>query len=200
MLAEIAIDDGAAECTLGPPNRLKGKPGFGWLNKLTPASYPATLRSITIGFDRALTTAVTPDSLFRIVAYLDPEGDGPANGQLPSEAFIGRVRDTDQILTFNLLTPITITKGSFAVGAIDEFGVLDRPALFDTRGKSNPPGSESFFTLDGGGYWQKLSEGFTPSPTCLPGSFLIRATVEVADIDPLAVLKVDDTGAVEPRD
>ena len=198
-LDEIGIDDGVAECALGPPDLLKGKPGFGWLNKLTPPSYPATLRSITIGFERALvTTGVKPDSLFRIVAYLDPEGDGPDNGQLPSATFIGRVRGTDQILTFNLLTPLTITTGSFAVGAIDEFGIADRPALFDTPGKSNPPGSESFFTLDGGALWQKLSEGLAPAPPCLPGSFLIRATVEAGEVDPLAVLKINDPAAVEP--
>jgi YVTN family beta-propeller protein len=198
-LDEIGIDDGDAECTLGPPDPLKGQPGFGWVNKLTPNSYPATLRSITIGFERALVaTGVKPDSLFRIVVYLDPEGDGPANGQQPSAAFIGRVRGTDQIMTFNLLTPLAITRGSFAVGAIDEFGIADKPALFDTPGKSSPPGSESFFTLDGGGLWQKLSEGLTPSATCLPGSFLIRATVEVGEVNPIAALKINDPAAVEP--
>jgi len=198
-LEEIGIDDGIAECALGPPDQLKGTPGFGWLNKLTPQSYPATLRSITIGFERALvTTGVKPDSLFRIVAYLDPEGDGPSNGQTPSATFIGRVRGNDQISTFNLITPLTLTKGSFAVGAIDEFGIADRPALFDTPGKSSPPGSESFFTLDGGGLWQKLSEGLTPSSPCLPGSFLIRASVEAGQVDPLAVLKINDPAAVEP--
>ena len=198
-LNEITIDDGDAECALGPPDLLKGKPGFGWLNKLTPPSYPATLRSIAIGFERALvTTGVKPDSLYRIVVYFDPEGDGPGNGQMPSAAFIGRVRGTEQILTFNLITPLTITKGSFAVGAIDDFAIADKPALFDTPGKSNPPGSESFFTLDGGGLWQKLSDGLATSPTCLPGSFLIRATVEFGTVDPVAVLKIKDPAAVEP--
>ena len=198
-LSEIFIDDGSAECTLGPPDLLKGKPGFGWVNKLTPPSYPATLRSITIGFERALvTTGVKQDSLFRIVVYLDPESDGPGNGQLPAATFIGRVRGTDQILTFNLITPLTITRGSLVMGAIDDFAIADKPALFDTPGKSNPPGSDSFFTLDGGGLWQKLSDGLSASPTCSPGSFLIRANVEFGTVDPLVVLEIKDPAAVEP--
>src|SRR5437764_9772373 len=48
---ELSIDDGTAECAAGTPANLGGK-DFGWANKLTPSSYPATLRSITIGFDR----------------------------------------------------------------------------------------------------------------------------------------------------
>ena len=47
VLTELAIDDGVAECILGVPSASRGKPGFGWANKLTPPNYPATLRSIT---------------------------------------------------------------------------------------------------------------------------------------------------------
>ncbi|PYT06742.1 MAG: hypothetical protein DMF60_08635 [Acidobacteria bacterium] len=197
--SELAIDDGEAECTLGPPDSIKGKPGFGWVNKLTPPSYPSTLRSITIGFERAsVISGVKPDSLYRVVVYLDPESDGPGNGQPPDATFIGRVRGTDQIMTFNLITPLSVQKGSFAVGAIDEFGIADKPALFDRPGKSSPPGSESFFTLDGGGLWQKLSDGIANSPTCSPGSWLIRATVEIGTVDSLAIIKIKDPAAVEP--
>jgi hypothetical protein len=188
-LSDLSIDDGVAECTLGPPRYFKGKPGFGWVNKLTPSSYPATLRSVTIGFEPPLVgNAVKSDSLYRIVVYLDPEGDGPGDGQAPIAAFVGRVRGKDQVTTFNLITPLTVTKGSFVVGAIDEFAIADKPALFNTPGKSNPPGSESFFTLDGGGRWQKVST-MPPSQTCSPGSFLIHATVELGTVDPLAILK-----------
>lgn len=190
QLSDLSIDNGVAECALGPPESLKGKPGFGWVNQLTPSSYPATLRSVTIGFEPPLVgSAVKSNSLYRIIVYLDPEGDGPADGQAPSAAFIGRVRGKDQIRTFNLITPLTVTKGSFVVGAIDEFAIADKPALFNSPGKSNPPGSESFFTLDGGGRWQKVSTGLAPSQTCSPGSFLIRATVELGTVDPLAILK-----------
>src|ERR1044071_1564464 len=70
-LRELAIDDGVATCVLGPPADLRGKPGFGWANKLTPATFPATLRSVTIGFSRSgpLGREVKPDSLYRIAVY-----------------------------------------------------------------------------------------------------------------------------------
>jgi YVTN family beta-propeller protein len=198
-LRELAIDDGVAECTLGPDPALKGKPGFGWVNKLTPPSYPATIRAVTIGFERLFeVTGVKPDSLYRIVVYLDPEGDGPGNQQRPDATFIGRARGTDEIMTFNLTTPLTIQGGSFVVGAMDEYGIANLPALFDSPGKSNPPGSESFFTYNGGARWQKLSDALPPAPHCSPGSWLIRATVELGAVDPLAVLKIKDPAAVEP--
>lgn len=199
-LLELAIDDGVAECALGPAVALRGRPGgFGWVNKLTPPGYPATLRAVTIGFERLLVeTGVKPDSLYRIVVYLDPEGDGPSDQQQPDAAFTGRVRGNDPIMTFNLTTPLTITKGSFVVGAMDEFGIARFPALFDSPGKSTPPGSESFFTQTGGARWGKLSDGLPTDTPCTTGSWMIRATVELGVVDPLAVLKIKDPAAVEP--
>jgi YVTN family beta-propeller protein len=202
-VSELAIDDGVAECVLGAPAPLRGTPGFGWVNKLTPASYPATLRAITIGFNRngPVGRAVARDALYRIVVYLDPEKDGPGDGQPPDAAFIGRVRDDFQsVMTFNLVTPLTIQSGSFVVGAIDEFGIADFAALYDVPGKSTPPGSESFVTFNNGGAWQKLSDApFQGTSFCdHPGSFLIRATVESGAVDALTVTKITDPLAVEP--
>jgi YVTN family beta-propeller protein len=201
-LRELAIDDGVAECVLGSPDFLKGKPGFGWVNKLTPTTYPATLRSVTIGFSRngPIGREVRPDSLYRIVVYADPEMDGPNNGQSPDATFIGRVRGMEQIMTFNLLTPLTIESGSLVVGVIDEFGIADFPALLDVPGKSAPQGSESFLTNDAGANWRKLSD--TPvqgeTPCNKPGSFLIRATVETGPVQPPTVTTIKDPAAVEP--
>jgi YVTN family beta-propeller protein len=203
-LSELAIDDGAAECILGPASSLMGKPGFGWANKLTPAAYPATLRSITIGFSRNVTDhAVRRDSLFRIVVFIDPEKDGPGNGQTPDATFIGRVRDDFQtIQTFSLVTPLTIQDGSFVVGAIDEFGVADFPALYDVPGKSTPAGSDSFTTFSAGVFWQKFSDATFPGASFCehPGSFLIRATVETGAVEAIQITKIQDPLAVEPWD
>jgi YVTN family beta-propeller protein len=198
-LIELAIDDGSAECTSGQTPALKGSPGFGWANKLTPPSYPATIRAITIGFERNLViTGVKPDSLYRIVVFLDPESDGPSPGQQPAGSFIGRVRGMNEFMTFNLTTPLTIAGGSFVVGAIDDFGIADLPALYDSPGRSNPRGSESFFTFNGGAFWQTLAQGFPADPVCGPGSWMVRATVELGAVDPLSVLKIEDPAAVEP--
>jgi YVTN family beta-propeller protein len=201
-LNELAIDDGVAECVLGAPDLIKGKPGFGWSNKLTPTTYPATLRSVTIGFSRSgpLGHEVRPDSLYRIVVFIDLEKDGPNNGQQPDATFIGRVRGQDQIMTFNLVTPVTIDSGSFVVGVLDEFGIADFPALIDVPGKSAPQGSDSFTTNDAGANWRRFSD--IPiqgeSPCNRPGSFLIRATVETGTVVPLTVTTIKDPLAVEP--
>jgi YVTN family beta-propeller protein len=202
-LTELSIDDGTASCATGPPENRRGMPGFGWVNKLTPASYPATLRKITVGFNRsgAPDPDVKRDALFTIVVFKDPEMNGPASNQQPDASFTGRVRGaTDSIMTFNLVSPVTIEQGSFVVGAIDEFGNdIAFPALFDVPGKSNPPGSESFVTFDGGNLWRSLREAVSPDSACGPGSFLIRATVETNPVDVLAITStIKDPLAVEP--
>jgi YVTN family beta-propeller protein len=204
-LAELSIDDGTATCATGPPENRRGVPGFGWVNKLTPATYPATLRKITVGFNRsgAPDPDVKRDALFTIVVFKDPEMDGPANNQQPDASFTGRVRGTsDTIMTFSLVSPVTIEQGSFVIGAIDEFGNdMEFPALFDVPGKSTPPGSESFVTFDGGNLWRAFREVISPDSTCGPGSFLIRATVETNPVEVISVTAtIKDPLAVEPWD
>ena len=204
-LSELAIEDGVAGCALGPPPGFQGRPGFGWVNKLTPSTYPATLRTITVGFNRAA-VLTEPDKLFRIVVYLDPEGDGPSNGQQPDATFIGRVRGLGPIMTFNLITPVRIQSGAFVVGVIDDFAVsrLDLngnstfPALFSVPGKSMPRGSESFFTLDAGQAWGRMSDLSSGGQCGAPGSFLIRATVEASPAETLSATRIKDPAAVEP--
>src|SRR5262249_53316537 len=87
---ELSLDDGKPDCRAGTQAAFGGK-DFGWANKPPPATYPATLRSITIGFNRILVgTEVRPDSVYRIVVYADPEKDGPAESQEPLATFSGR--------------------------------------------------------------------------------------------------------------
>jgi len=198
---ELSIDDGSTACVAGDPSQ--DKLGFGWVNKLTPPAYPATLRAITIGFNRA-ESGVRPNSLFRIVVYLDPEGDGPSNEQAPDATFLGRVRGTDQIITFDLISPIRITSGSVVVGAIDEFEGAEFPALIDVPGNSTPPGSESFTTFNGGQTWRPVSQVFMAPSACNPtgssaGSWVVRATVETDPVDVFeATATIHDPLAVEP--
>ncbi len=197
QLTELVIDNNRPSCSLGTVMENPVPPGFGWVNRLQPPTYPATLRSITIAFNRS-GNLVNPDLLFRIVIYLDPENDGPANGQLPAASFIGRVRGLDPFLKFNLISPLRITEGSFVVGAIDIFGNARFPSLFDNGGTANPPGSQSFFSLDGGESWRVLRDNLG-SGQCVPGSFLIRATVENDPADALAVTAtISDPQAIEP--
>ncbi len=108
------------------------------------------------------------------------------------------MRGDEQFQTFNLVTPLTITSGSFAVGAIDDFGIADLPALYVTPGKSNPPGTESFITPNNGALWRKMPDAILPDPFCGPGSLLVRATVELGQIEAPALTKIRDSQAVEP--
>jgi YVTN family beta-propeller protein len=206
-LQELSHDDGSATCAIGTGGNLNGR-NFGWANKLTPTSYPATLRSVSIGFNRTLVGQSTvQDALYRIVVYADPEGDGPSNGQQPLATFTGRVRgEFNEVMTFNLISPVTITAGSFVVGAIDDFGFGSLPALVDIPGNSNPRGSESFVSFDGGGNWRTQASIFGTVPNCASnpqfptaaGSWLIRATVESNPAEVPVVTHIKDPAAVEP--
>lgn len=203
-LTQLSIDDGESNCTGG--NTTTGL-GFGWVNKLKPPTYPATLRSITIDFQRLLIgPGVGKDALYRIVVYADPEDDGLGEAQQPVATFTGRVRgDFVERMTYNLITPVTISEGSFIVGAIDDFGFGRLPALFDIPGRSTPPGSESFVTFNGGATWATQAEVFGDLTGCntsttmgAAGSWLIRATVESAPAEVTTTSKLKDPAAVEP--
>lgn len=199
QLTELAIDNGQADCASGPGQPPVGvEPGFGWANKLTPPAYPATLRSVTIGFNRA-GPLVEPDLLYRIVVFIDPEMDGPSISQTPAASFVGRLRGGETFMTFNLVSPLRITEGSIVVGAIDINDVGGFPALFDSPGRSDPPGSESFITFDDGVSWRTMRDTFPESSDCMPGSWLIRATVETDPAETFSVVgSINDPLAVEP--
>ncbi|HET9531486.1 MAG TPA: hypothetical protein VFQ92_14105, partial [Blastocatellia bacterium] len=185
QLIELAIDNGQADCASGaapPTEEHPVEPVFGWANKLTPATYPATLRSVTIGFNRS-GPLVEPDLLYQIVVYLDPEMDGPSTGQTAAATFTGRLRGGESFMTFNLVSPLSINEGSFIVGVIDTQRVGGFPALFDSPGRSDPPGSESFITTNGGNLWRTFRDTLPEGSPCTAGSFLIRATVETDPVD-----------------
>ncbi|MEW6129298.1 MAG: YncE family protein [Acidobacteriota bacterium] len=203
-LVELSLDDGQPECAAGTGDLLNGK-NFGWANKLTPTVYPATLRTITIGFQRNIPDReVKRDALYRIVVYADPENDGPAQEQTPLAAFTGRVRGTESFMTFNLVTPVTIDAGSFVVGAIDDDGFGPLPAMVDIPGKSAQPGTESYLSFDGGVHWRTQASIFGSLPNCTggagsaAGSWLIRATIETGTAETPTITKIKDPAAVEP--
>jgi YVTN family beta-propeller protein len=211
-LVELSIDNATSDnntigCAFGlsaTPEMPRGTTQFSWANKLTPAAYPAMLRSVTIGLNRLgpLGQEVMPDQLYRVAIYADPESDGPADGQTPDATFIIRARGREKVLTFNVAVPLTITSGSFVIAVIDEFKIAAFPAVYDTPGKSTPPGSESFISADAGQHWTKVSDlTFSNQGQCnQPGSFFIRATVETGAQISLSVSKITDPAAVEPWD
>ncbi|HKP13810.1 MAG TPA: YncE family protein, partial [Blastocatellia bacterium] len=211
-VAELSIDNASSDsntlgCAFGlpdTPDTPRGQVQFSWANKLTPATYPATLRAVTIGLNRLgpLGSEVLPDQLYRVAIFVDPESDGPADGQAPDATFIIRARGREKVLTFNVAVPLTITGGSFVVAVVDEFKVAVFPAVYDTPGKSTPPGSDSFISQDAGRHWLRVSDlPFSNQGQCnRAGSFFIRATVETGAVAALSVSKLTDPAAVEPWD
>ena len=211
-LTELSIDNASSDsnstfCAFGfadTPQTPRGLVQFTWANQLTPPVYPATLRAVTIGLNRAgpLGSEVLPDQLYRIAIYVDPENDGPANGQAPDATFIARARGREKVLSFNLAVPLTITGGSFVIAVVDEFKIAGFPAVYDVPGKSTPPGSASFISSDAGKTWFRVSDvPFTGQSSCNhPGSFFIRATVETGTVDAFNITKIKDPAAVEPWD
>lgn len=211
-LTELSIDNASSDsaslsCAFGlsdTPQTPRGQVQFSWANKLTPAAYPATLRAVTIGLNRLGPTGleVLPDQLYRVAVYIDPENDGPADGQAPAATFIARARGREKVLTFNLAVPLQITSGSFVVAVIDEFKIAGFPAVYDTPGKSQPPGSASYISQDAGQHWVRVADlPFSDQGQCNhPGSFFIRATVEAGTVAAFNVTKINDPAAVEPWD
>src|SRR5256714_15163977 len=211
-LTELSIDNASSNsaslsCAFGlseTSQTPRGQVQFSWANKLTPTSYPATLRAVTIGLNRIGPTGleVLPDQLYRVAIYVDPESDGPADGQAPVATFLARARGREKVLTFNLAVPLTITGGSFVVAVIDEFKIAGFPAVYDVPGKSSPPGSPSYITQDAGQHWTRVADlAFSGQGQCnQPGSFFIRATVETGAVAAFNIPKVKDPAAVEPWD
>src|SRR5207248_1913457 len=64
---------------------------------------------------------------------------------------------------------------------IDTLFVAQLPALIDLPGLQQPAGSRSFFTLDNGKSFGRVDKIF-PSFGIRPGSWLIRAVVEVSGL------------------
>jgi hypothetical protein len=81
-LVELSLDNATSDnntlgCAFGlsaTPEMPHGTAQFSWANKLTPASYPATLRTVTIGLNRLgpLCEEVKPDKPYRVAIYAHP--------------------------------------------------------------------------------------------------------------------------------
>ncbi len=175
----LLIDDNSAEGRYGGT----GNPGFGWFNLLKPDNYPATLKEVRIAFSDG-PRGVLKGSPIRIVVYLDPEGNGPNDGQQPSVLFAVTVNNPGNFDSYTLPQPITINSGAFVIGALDTIFVADLPAFGDTIGLVKPVGSQSYFTLDSGKNFLRVDQSF-PSFQLQPVTWLIRGVADVEGLAPI---------------
>ncbi|MEW6731672.1 MAG: hypothetical protein AB1489_10125 [Acidobacteriota bacterium] len=175
----LAIDDGTADNGVGG----SGDPGFGWFNQLKPDSYPATLKEVLIAFNNSR-DGIPSGSPIKVVVYRDPEEDGPSPNQRPDIVFSVTANSPGSYERYELPQTVTIDSGAFIVGAVDTLLVAELPALIDQPGTVTPAGRRSFFTLDNGVTFSRVDQTF-PNFGIAPGSWLVRAVVEVASAPPV---------------
>ncbi|MBI4904975.1 MAG: choice-of-anchor D domain-containing protein [Acidobacteria bacterium] len=145
--AILSVDDGEFEQLAGFP--AGGVTGY-FVNRLTPARYPATLRAVQIFFpegERSVGAAVN------ILAAGNPGGAGPSQlSGISFQATAGTINTLEQFVEY-AVTPVTIQSGDFLVGFSAVNGVNVFPAVIDTtppsRGRSYiSPDGVTFRTLE----------------------------------------------------
>ncbi|MBI4877428.1 MAG: choice-of-anchor D domain-containing protein [Acidobacteria bacterium] len=155
----LQIDDGVFETTLRPP---EGASELHMVNRLKPASYPATLTKVQI--------------------YFHDRGDGPAKGASVGilygsaaaesdidgtrlRALARQITDVGKFVEYEV-PPLTIESGDFVVGFHTRLEPDNRPAAVDI---TNPQPGRSLISRDGS----------TFSPYGINGVFGFRAVVSV---------------------
>jgi hypothetical protein len=161
---QLVVDDGTFESLAGFPN---GSATAYFVNRLTPPSYPATLRSVEIAFFDVPNGLKKGDAL-NILTAANPSGSINLNG-IPLAATATTVAGVDQFNSFTV-TPITIQSGDFVVGFS-----APNPANFYLMAVDTSSGSKqrSYLSTDGSTF---TPIDFYPD---LAGNFGIRATVDV---------------------
>ncbi len=158
----IQIDDGTFETTYGVPS---GADGF-YLNRLTPPSYPATLKSVRIFFRL---DGLPESSGITVLSAAHPSGahEIPA---LSLRAAPARVNGTDRFNEYEV-PPLTIASGDFLVGFSVAGDNEIRPLSLDTGNFQ----SRSYVSRNGVDFTR-----VDLSPGVPRGNFAIRAVVEAA--------------------
>lgn len=175
----LSLDNGTASNTVGG----NGQPGFGWFNLLKPDTYPATLKEVHVAFNGD-SRGLASGAPMRILIFLDPESDGLSPRQQPVQILQVTSNRPGSFERFEVPRPITIESGAFIIGPLDSILVAQLPALINTPGTFLPAGARSYYTLDNGQTFLNVAASF-PGFGLVPGSWLIRAVVEVAAPQPI---------------
>ncbi len=175
----IAVDDGSFESayTAG---------GYA-VNRLTPASYPATLSSVSIYF--ASFTSIQPGASIELLVGSNLDGDSNIDGT----AFQVTQTTVQAVNQWNVYTPsnLTINSGDFVVGFryFPAGGVF--PVVFD---RSPPAQGRSYASSDGASFVLQDSFGAT-----YVGNAGIRASAFLAAAGPPLPATIRINPATIPR-
>jgi hypothetical protein len=159
----LSVDDGTFERTVGYPNW--NAEAF-WVNRLTPAQYPAQLTRIRIYFPAE--GDIAPNTQINLVMGTHPSATGTEDVITPRmRPAYGRVLQVGRWVDFDV-TLDAIESGDFIVGFYASVNGDLKPMAQDTSRSAG----RSYVSKDGTTY-QKAER------TGQGGNFLIRAVVRV---------------------
>lgn len=131
-----------------------------YVNRLTPASYPATLTQVSIFFGN-----LAPGTPINVVAGGNPGGTANING-IAFQTLATTQGGLNQYITYTLPNPLKITSGDFVVG----FEVPTRQSQLNEQ----PGAADTTQTLPDRSYTSPDGETFFPFN--MGGNFMIRAS------------------------
>ncbi|HJQ25162.1 MAG TPA: C25 family cysteine peptidase, partial [Blastocatellia bacterium] len=132
----LSVDDGSLNTRYNGP--------LYWVNRLTPASYPATLTHVSIYWDNA-SNAPAAGTAINIIAGTNTDGDSNINNSI-TQTIPTTIQSVGGFNTYALTTPITITSGDFVVGYQTAFVSGQWPTSTDTDA---PYSQRSYNSSDG---------------------------------------------------
>jgi uncharacterized protein (TIGR03437 family) len=141
-----------------------GQTAAAFVNRLTPAKYPATLQNVQIYFGNRK-TGLPVNTSITVIYGANPSGS--ANFTTSFTSVPAKVNSTGAFNTYTATTPITITSGDFIVGFIVDNPTGIYPAELDT---STPSQGRSYYAAG-------ASNFVLLDSVSLPGNLAIRATV-----------------------
>lgn len=160
----LKLDGGTFESAIGIPD---GAPVIVFVNRLTPPSYPATLKNVQIYFANR-SSGLPIGSAITIIAATNPSGSAVISAATAGTINVANATVSSRgVFTTYPMPPLTITSGDFVVGFITENPVGIYPADLDDITLSQ---RRSYVSLDGVSF--DLIDDLQ-----MEGNFGIRATV-----------------------
>lgn len=162
--ALLLVDDASFESALGYSD---GAANAYFVNRLTPPSYPATLREIQVYFGNR-TTGLGANTPITLLFAGNPSGNSDIDG-ISFQSFSGAVGALNHFNVYTLAAPLTINSGDFVVG----FRVNNPVDIFPADRDTTPPSRMRSYSSSNGSDFEIIdSFGST-----LGGNFGIRALV-----------------------
>jgi hypothetical protein len=166
----LSVDDGSFEISGGAA---AGAPAIYFVNRVTPPSYPATLRNVQIMFLNHANALKTGDAI-RVLIGTNPSGSATIDNirLLAASTSVG----TTGLFNSYQTPATTIQSGDFVVG----FTTANPPNIFPGAIDTTPPSRQKSYLSFDGVTFQQLD-----TIQGLAGNLGIRATVELGGGAPL---------------